>query len=95
MREDGSICAHLLVHYQMIIVTHWLFSPKRICTTHVDPEGLAPLLTCRLVALDKCPGITGTLQLCARQEDGSEAAVQTMCKIHSDSDAVILVDAFN
>ena len=30
---------------------------KRICTSFVDPAGLAPLLTCRLVALDKCPGV--------------------------------------
>ena len=30
---------------------------KRLCTTFVDPSGLAPLLTCRLITLDKCPGV--------------------------------------
>ncbi len=30
---------------------------KRICTSFVDPEPLAPLLACRLIALDKCPGV--------------------------------------
>ena len=30
---------------------------KRLCTTYVDPTGLAPLLACRLIALDKCPGV--------------------------------------
>ncbi len=30
---------------------------RRICTTTVDPAGLTPLTACRLVALDKCPGV--------------------------------------
>ena len=30
---------------------------RRISTTIVDPQGLAPLLACRLIALDKNPGI--------------------------------------
>ena len=30
---------------------------KRLCTTLVDPKGISPLLACRLIALDKCPGI--------------------------------------
>ena len=30
---------------------------KRICSTHVDPECLAALVACRLMALDKCPGV--------------------------------------
>jgi len=30
---------------------------RRICTTFVDPKGLASLLTSRLIALDKSPGI--------------------------------------
>lgn len=30
---------------------------KRLCTTSVPPNTLAPLLACRLVALDKCPGV--------------------------------------
>ena len=30
---------------------------RRICTTTVDPVGLAPLTACRLVTLDKCPRV--------------------------------------
>ncbi len=29
----------------------------RICTSLVDPKGLSPLTTCRLIALDKRPGV--------------------------------------
>ncbi len=98
---------------------------RRICTTLVDPQGLAPLLACRLIALDKNPGIrpigagetvrrimskailrilgpyireaTGTVQLCAGQESGYEAAVHAMKKIFQEDDieAILLVDASN
>ena len=30
---------------------------RRICTQHVDPEGLSVFVACRLIALDKCPGV--------------------------------------
>ena len=30
---------------------------RRLCTTYVEPSGIAPLIASRLVALDKCPGI--------------------------------------
>ena len=30
---------------------------KRLCTTHVSAEIVAPILACRLIALDKCPGV--------------------------------------
>ena len=30
---------------------------KRLCTTLVDPKGVSPLLACRLIALNKCPGV--------------------------------------
>ena len=30
---------------------------RSICTSQVDPKGLAPLTACRLLALDKCPGV--------------------------------------
>jgi hypothetical protein len=30
---------------------------RKICSTYVDPEPLKPLNACRLVALDKCPGV--------------------------------------
>ena len=30
---------------------------RRLCTTFVDLESLSPLMACRLIALDKCPGV--------------------------------------
>ena len=30
---------------------------RRICTTFVDPSGLESFVACRLIALDKCPGV--------------------------------------
>ena len=30
---------------------------RRICTTYIDPVGLSPFLACRLIALDKNPGV--------------------------------------
>ena len=76
---------------------------KCLCSSLVDPQGLGPLLACRLIARDKCPGaypigigdtarriisravlsITrgdiqddyGSIQLCAGQIPGYEAAV--------------------
>ena len=30
---------------------------RRLCTSNVNPDGLSPLLACRLIALDKCPGV--------------------------------------
>ena len=30
---------------------------KRICTTSLDPKGLEAFVACRLIALDKCPGV--------------------------------------
>ena len=33
---------------------------KRLCTTLVDPKGISPLLACRLIVLDKCPGVRPT-----------------------------------
>ena len=30
---------------------------KRICTAYLDPKGLEAFVACRLIALDKCPGV--------------------------------------
>ena len=30
---------------------------KRLCTCYVDPSGLSAFVVCRLIALDKCPGV--------------------------------------
>ena len=98
---------------------------RRICTTYVDPSGLMAYTACRLVALDKCPGVrpvgvgevvrriigkaimrvvrqdlqdaVGSIQLCAGQEAGCEAAVHAMRTIfdNDDTEAMIFVDATN
>ena len=30
---------------------------KRLCSSYIDPSTVSPLLACRLIALDKCPGV--------------------------------------
>ena len=98
---------------------------RRLCTSFVDPTCLSSFVACRLIALDKNPGIrpigigetarrliakailsvvrsdiqaaAGSLQLCAGQLSGCEAAVHSMRQLYSspDVEAVILVDASN
>ena len=97
----------------------------RIATTYVNPDGLSAFVACRLIPLDKCPGVrpigigevprriiakailridgsdveeaAGSLQLCAGQDRGCEAAVHAMRCIFQDPDieAILLVDATN
>ena len=96
-----------------------------LCTSFVDPTGLSLFVACRLIVLDKNPGVrpigtgeavrrliakvtlsiirddiqaaAGSLQLCAGQLLGCEAAMHSMRQLYSSSDgeAVILVDASN
>ena len=98
---------------------------KRLCTTFVASCGVAPLMACRLIALDKCPGVrpigicetprriiakavlfaikgdfreaTGSLQLCAGQIAGIEAAFHSMRSIFAseDTETILVVDASN
>ena len=98
---------------------------KRLCTSLVDPIVSSPLFACRLIALDKCPGVrpigigetvrriiaksilaiirsdiqdaAGSLQLCAGQIAGCEAAVHSVRQSFLDdkTEAVLLVDATN
>ena len=98
---------------------------KRLSTTFVHPDSIAPFVACRLIALNKNPGVrpigigdtarriiaksilmvikgdiqdaAGTLQLCAGQISGSEAAVHAVRSAFEDDDteAVLLVDATN
>ena len=94
---------------------------KRLCTTFVDHKGLSAFLACRLIAIDKCPGVrpigicetarriiskagdiqdaAGSLQLCAGQIAGIEAAVHFMRESFqsggTETEAVLLVDASN
>ena len=98
---------------------------KRLCTSFVDPKGLSAFLACRLIALDKCPGVrpigvcetarriiskailstikddiqdaAGSLQLCAGQIAGIEAAIHFMREsfLSKSTEAVLVVDASN
>ena len=98
---------------------------QRLCTSFVDPSAIAPFLACRLIALDKNPGVrpigigdtarriiakailtvtrldiqeaAGSLQLCASQISGIEAAVHAADLLfkQEDTEAILLVDATN
>ena len=98
---------------------------QRLCTNFVDPSTIAPFLACRLIALNKNPGVrpigigdtarriiakailtvtrldiqeaAGSLQLCAGQISGIEAAVHTVDSLfqQEETEAVLLVDAKN
>ena len=98
---------------------------RKLCTSCVDPDGISAMVACRLVVLNKCPGVhpigvgevvrqiiakavlsivkldvleaAGSLQLCAGQDAGNEAAVHAMRAIFCDdsTEAVLLIDASN
>ena len=98
---------------------------KRLCTEFVDPVSIAPLMACRLIALDKNPGVrpigigdtarriiakailnitrqdiqevAGSVQLCAGQISGIEAAVHAVRTLfhREETEALLLVDASN
>ena len=98
------------------------FVARRLCTEYVDPRGVSALLACRLIALDKKPGVrpigicetvrriiakailrviksdvqssAGSIQLCAGQIGGAEAAIHAVRELF-ESEAVLLVDAHN
>ena len=49
---------HLIVYATSNSLCHSLaVSAKCLCTDMVDPITTAPLLSCRLIALNKCPGV--------------------------------------
>ncbi len=98
---------------------------KRLCTEELSETHLTAYIACRLVPLDKNPGVrpigigevlrrivgkavlsvigkdvqkaAGSLQLCAGQPSGIEAAIHAMSNIfdQKDTEAVLLVDADN
>ena len=98
---------------------------RRIATTYVDPTSLEAYVACRLIPLDKKPGVrpigigeamrrilgkailrltnqdikeaVGSLQLCAGQENGIEAAIHAMHDVFQDeeTEGILLADALN
>lgn len=97
---------------------------RRLATTYLHPDGLRALTACRLIPLDKNPGVrpigvcealrriigkailrvagpdirwaVGSLQLCAGQKAGSEAAVHAMQDLFAcGAEGILLVDAQN
>ena len=98
---------------------------RRLCTDIVDPSITAPLFACRLIALNKNPGVrpigigdtarriiakailtiaktdiqdaAGSVQLCAGQISGIEAAVHAVDSLfqQENTEAILLVDASN
>ena len=98
---------------------------KKICTEKVSAVSIEAFVACRLIPLDKNPGLrpigvgeilrritgkvivsvlkkevvssAGSLQVCAGQEAGSEAAIHAMEKIlkEESTEAVLLVDTEN
>ena len=90
---------------------------KRLCSSYIDPSTVSPLLACRLIALNKCPGVrpigigdmarriiakcvlvvvrgdiqdaAGSLQLCAGQISGYEAAVHSVREGFQEESAAI------
>ena len=57
---DAHVCRRLCTSFKSASndLCHALTAiAKRLCTTFVNPKGISPLLVCRLIALDKCPGI--------------------------------------
>ena len=98
---------------------------RRICSSLVSTESIGAFVACRLIPLNKCPGVrpigvgevprriiakavlgiishdienaAGSLQVCAGQAGGCEAAVHAMRKIsqYPETEGTLLVDAEN
>ena len=98
---------------------------RRLCTEYVDPDAIESLTACRLIALNKNPGVrpigvaetlrrimgkailatisddiqkaAGSVQLCAGQIAGIEAAIHAMSLAYEDDgvEAAVFVDASN
>ncbi len=98
---------------------------KHLCTASINPDHLSAFVACRLIPLDKCPGVrpigigevhrrtiakailsllkydimdtAGSLQVCASQESGCEAAIHAMHQTFAieKTEGALLVDATN
>ena len=98
---------------------------KRLCTKYVDPDSVESLMACRLIALNKNPGVrpigvaetlrrimgkailttiaddvqrsAGSVQLCAGQVAGIEAAIHAMNMtfVDEENEAAMFIDASN
>ena len=56
---DGSAWKRLCTsyHHSTDLCSALASLSRRICTEYVDPDGLQPILTSRLIAIDKLPGV--------------------------------------
>ena len=53
---EGCVPPSNLHHKTFATPSHNLLS-RKLCTTYVDHNGISALLACRLIALDKSPGV--------------------------------------
>ncbi|KAL5467222.1 hypothetical protein EMCRGX_G031422 [Ephydatia muelleri] len=53
----GDACALSFQRASTDLCNSLALVARKICTTYVDPQGLAALTANRLIALDKCPGV--------------------------------------
>ncbi len=56
MHMNGDACV-LVIKTPRDLCTAIASVARRLCSSHVDPVSIAPLLSCRLIALDKNPGV--------------------------------------
>ena len=53
----GDTCAQPLRAFQIDLCNALALLAQCLCTQFVAPEGLSAFTECRLIALDKCPGV--------------------------------------
>ena len=53
----GFICVVLSKSASQDLYHSLALLARRLYTSNVNPDGLSPPLVCRLIALDKCPGV--------------------------------------
>ena len=112
-RSSEELCSSLAV------------TARKLCVNFVDPDGISALVACRLIALNKNPGVhpigigevcrriinksilkilhfdvqeaAGSIQLCAGQPGGCEAAIHAARNMFSSPhcEGLLFVDASN
>ena len=57
IRQPGAVYVPLLRGLPLIYVMLYFAVARRLCATFGDPAGLSAFISCRLIALDKRPGV--------------------------------------